>query len=287
VDGVSLVPLLRGGASLGREAIYWHYPHYHPGGATPYSAIRQGDHKLIEFFEDSHVELYDLRQDIGESTDLAATQPELAQRLRERLAAWRIAVGAQLPTPNPDYDPAREQGGPARRSRPDLPSKDFAILRGAEASAVADGWLLSAKDEGTALTKLAQPITGRAVFEVEVQTQLRREDGWQNAFLAFAGSTRDEDLIVAGVYLGGLRLAAWQGLSTAKQGEIVVPATFDRQQRLTIQVVINMPGHKLSLQVAGKTLTRDLPKDLDAIRFVGYHLMQTKTQFSSLHVRTE
>lgn len=287
VDGTSLVPLLRGGAALGREAIYWHYPHYHPGGATPYGAVREGDYKLIEFFEDQRVELYNLRQDIGETTDLAATQPELAQRLRERLAAWRTAVGAQMPTPNPDYDPAREQGGPARRPRPNLPSKDFAILRGAEASAADDGWLLTAKEEGTALLKLPEPITGRVVYEVDAQTLLRREDGWQNAFLAFSGSGRDEDLIVAGAYLGALRLAAWEGLSTAKRGEISVPATFDRQQRFGIQVVLDMPGHKLSLQVAGETLTRDLPKDLDAIRFVGYHLMQTKTQFGRLRVRTE
>ncbi len=114
VDGESLVPLLRQSGSLRRDAIYWHYPHYHPGGATPYSAIRRGDFRLIEFFEDNHIELYDLKNDIGEKEDLAAKMPEKAEQLRSRLAAWRNEVGAQLPSSNPDYDPARMDDGPAR-----------------------------------------------------------------------------------------------------------------------------------------------------------------------------
>lgn len=110
-DGESLTPLLRGGTRLAREAIHWHYPHYHPGGATPYSAIRDGDWKLIHFFEDDRVELYDLKADLGEQRDLAATDPKKAAELRAKLNAWRSAVGAQLPTKNPQHDPAREWEG--------------------------------------------------------------------------------------------------------------------------------------------------------------------------------
>jgi arylsulfatase A-like enzyme len=106
MDGRSLVPLLRQRGAVRRDTVYWHYPHYHPGGATPYSAVRAGDWKLIEFFEDNRVELYHLRDDIGEENDLAATQRGKAQALRKQLQAWRKAVGAQLPTPNPDFDPA-------------------------------------------------------------------------------------------------------------------------------------------------------------------------------------
>ncbi len=105
-DGISLVPLLRDPtASLKRDAIYWHYPHYHPGGATPYSAIRAGDWRLVEFFEDNHVELYNLKEDVGEKKDLAKVLPEKAKTLTAQLHAWRKAVGAQLPTPNPNYKP--------------------------------------------------------------------------------------------------------------------------------------------------------------------------------------
>ena len=107
IDGESLVPLLRGDDTLDRDALYWHYPHYHPGGATPYGAIRRGDLKLIEFYEDDHVELYNLRDDPGETRDLADTQPDVAKVLRQALRRWRGDVGAQMPTPNPAFDPTR------------------------------------------------------------------------------------------------------------------------------------------------------------------------------------
>jgi arylsulfatase A-like enzyme len=107
-DGLSLVPLLKDpAAKLPRQDIYWHYPHYHPGGATPYSAVRSRDWKLVEFYEDARMELYNLKTDVGETKNLAASQPDKAAELRARLAAWRNAVGAQPPVANPDYDPAK------------------------------------------------------------------------------------------------------------------------------------------------------------------------------------
>jgi len=105
-DGRSLVPLLKGG-TVPERPLYWHYPHYHPGGATPYSALRFGGWRLVEFFEDGRTELYNLKIDPGETTDLAARIPTKTAELKQRLVAWRSTVGAQLPTPNPKYDPAR------------------------------------------------------------------------------------------------------------------------------------------------------------------------------------
>jgi arylsulfatase A-like enzyme len=110
-DGESLLPLLTQSGSLKRDAIYWHYPHYHPGSATPYSAIREGDWKLIEFFEDNHVELYNLRRDFGEADNVVAENTEKASALRSKLDAWRKAVGAQIPTRNPEYDPDKAWAG--------------------------------------------------------------------------------------------------------------------------------------------------------------------------------
>ena len=107
-DGVSLLPLLEGADSLQREAIFWHYPHYGNQGGTPGSSVRAGDYKLIEFFEDGHVELYNLREDIGEEQDLADSEPQLARQLKEMLARWREKVQAKIPEPNPDYVPWRE-----------------------------------------------------------------------------------------------------------------------------------------------------------------------------------
>ncbi len=111
-DGVSLEPLLRQQGVFRRDALFWHYPHYQlyqQGGTVPYGAIRAGDFKLIEFFDGRPSELFDLRNDPGERHDLATGQPERVRSLHERLAAWRHEVGAQLPTPNPTYNPARAE----------------------------------------------------------------------------------------------------------------------------------------------------------------------------------
>ena len=114
VDGESIEPLLRQSGAMKREDIFWHYPHYHPGGATPYSAIRLGDFRLVHFYEDGRDELYDLGSDVSESKDLAAAQPERAKALRTRLDAWLKSVDAQLPTPNPAFDPAADNAGKAK-----------------------------------------------------------------------------------------------------------------------------------------------------------------------------
>ena len=108
IDGVSLVPLLKGKKTLNREAIFWHYPHYGNQGGSPGGAVRAGDYKLIEFYEDNRVELYDLKKDISEKNNLAGKMPGKAAGLRRILQAWRKDVNAQMPTPNPDYAPAKD-----------------------------------------------------------------------------------------------------------------------------------------------------------------------------------
>jgi arylsulfatase A len=108
IDGISLAPALRGGR-LARKEVFWHYPHYSPQLGRPSAAMRAGDDKLIYFFEDPRVELYNLRSDIGEQNNLAASQPANAAAMKKRLLAWLAETGAQLPQPNPNYDPARER----------------------------------------------------------------------------------------------------------------------------------------------------------------------------------
>jgi arylsulfatase A-like enzyme len=101
VDGVSLVPLLRNpNQTLQRDSLYFHYPHYYPT-TSPVSAIRQGPWKLLEYFEDGHVEMYNLAEDLGEQQDLSRQMPDKAKALQADLHAWWADVDAQRPTPNP------------------------------------------------------------------------------------------------------------------------------------------------------------------------------------------
>jgi arylsulfatase A-like enzyme len=103
IDGVSLVALLKGKGRLKRKALYWHSPHYHGSGNRPCGAVRAGDYKLIEWFEDDSVELYNLKEDIGEQNNLAPKMPQKVTELRTMLHQWRKEVDARMPVPNPDW----------------------------------------------------------------------------------------------------------------------------------------------------------------------------------------
>src|SRR5262245_52182700 len=103
-DGVSLVPVLKGG-TIDRDALYWHYPHYANQGSRPGGAVRAGDYNLIEFYENGRRELFDVVKDVGEGRNVIEEKPDVAKQLADKLAAWRTAVGAKMPTPNPDYVP--------------------------------------------------------------------------------------------------------------------------------------------------------------------------------------
>lgn len=100
IDGIGLFT-----DSMNDRDLYWHFPHYHGSANRPSGAIRSGRYKLIEWFETNSVELYDLESDLGETTDIHLFEPSVTQDLLQRLHKWRETVNAQMPTPNPDYDP--------------------------------------------------------------------------------------------------------------------------------------------------------------------------------------
>ena len=144
-DGLSLVPLFEGGgtpdARWSRDAIYWHFPGYLGAGAngwrtTPASALRAGDWKLVEFDEDGRLELYNLKEDLGETRNLAEERPELTGELKAKLDAWRTSVGAKRPTrrdpraeaepepkPEPQPEAAPKKAAGAARKKADAPGK--------------------------------------------------------------------------------------------------------------------------------------------------------------------
>ena len=114
IDGKSLMPLLKDpAAELDREAIYFHYPHYHH--SRPATAIRSGEWKMLHFYDNNSVELYNLASDIGEQNNLAESKPNVVRRLRARLDAWREEVDADVPMPNPAFRPKRRDEWWSRR----------------------------------------------------------------------------------------------------------------------------------------------------------------------------
>jgi len=108
VDGKSLLKLFDEPKQKIRRKLFWHYPHYHAGGDGPYSAVRSGKWRLIEFHETGKVELYDLSKDIGETYDRSEFNLKTRDQLKLALKKWRESISAQMPIPNPDFDPKRE-----------------------------------------------------------------------------------------------------------------------------------------------------------------------------------
>lgn len=105
-DGASLARLLTEPNQGPSRRFYWHFPHYTNQGSRPAGAVREGDWKLIEHYEDGHVELFNLIRDPGERNDLSSAEPERVHLLRALLASWRASVGAQTNLANPNFDPA-------------------------------------------------------------------------------------------------------------------------------------------------------------------------------------
>ena len=107
VDGIDLRPALRG-EPLTPRPLCWHYPHYHPGGATPYSAILDNGWRLVRFHEDHHEELYHITTDPEEKSNRLSSEPDKAKSLAARLDAFLATTNAQLPVPNPKHNPAKD-----------------------------------------------------------------------------------------------------------------------------------------------------------------------------------
>ena len=122
LDGVSLVKVIAQGGKekLDREALYWHFPGYLGAGenswrTTPAGAIRAGDWKLLEYFEDDRLELYNLREDVGEKENVAAKFPARTQELHSKLIAWRKSINAPMPAKN--SEPAKAEPGAKPRKK--------------------------------------------------------------------------------------------------------------------------------------------------------------------------
>jgi len=107
IDGESLLPLLEQNGELKRKAIFWHFPHYR-GDVVPYSIVRRGDWKLIKRYEGLPYELFNLREDLSEKSDVSSSRPEVVQELARLLEGWLKDTGAKLPRQDPDSKPGRE-----------------------------------------------------------------------------------------------------------------------------------------------------------------------------------
>ena len=185
LDGKSILPLLKGGSEPIHESIQWHFPHYGNTGSGPCSSIRVGDWKLIEWFENDTVELFDLATDMGEMTDLAAKHPDKTAEIKKRLATWRKEVDANMLRPKPvGSTPTRPISSPRIQVQGDFANTANVRVEKMDGD---DGYRLHAAEgkAGFALKKLDRPLQGKATFKFHCSTAAEHEfpKRWVNGFL--------------------------------------------------------------------------------------------------------
>ncbi len=135
VDGISLVPLIRGETTKRRD-LFWHYPHYGNQGGEPSAIILSDDWKLIHYYEDGRRELYQITEDVGEQHDKADTHPDKVKQLGQRLEAWLAETDAKMPTDNPNFSEDR-----AEQNRQRIRNRDLPNLEAAAANVLKKSWL--------------------------------------------------------------------------------------------------------------------------------------------------
>ena len=100
MDGISFLSVLRGDKKYKRGAIFWHYPHYHNQGGRPSGAVRLGDYKLIRYYDNEELELFNLKNDIGEHINLVEKEPEKSKELNGLLSEWLRNTNSRMPLKN-------------------------------------------------------------------------------------------------------------------------------------------------------------------------------------------
>ncbi len=290
VDGVSFASLLKNPSeSLGRDAIYWHYPHYSPQGGTPSGAIREGDMKLIEFFEDGRLELYNLKDDLSEATDLSADNPELSKKLHEKLQAWRDEVDAKMPIVNPNFNqkpPPRRR--PQAKPTPvdyteELPSTwpgpRFGTLHNVRIDRSELGTKISSDVEAWAVRKLDEPLR-RATLKATVRPRAGMPS---NGALLFGDLASSDGLIRCSLMLGGGKAVIYEKAYPSEDG-VAAPLTLRDDRTYQVTIDVDLDASTVVMRIGRTTVTKKLSRKLEWIRYVGPGIIWTEAEFSPITI---
>jgi arylsulfatase A-like enzyme len=279
VDGVSIVPLLTGSGAVEREAIYWHYPHYSPQGGTPSGAVRVGSWKLIEFFEDEGLELYNIDEDLGEENDLAEEMPQKARELHQMLVSWREQVDAKMPSPNPNAGQRRSRAAVP----PFEPTKEFPgfdVLAHVKLTQSGDKYKLLSDRTGLALTKLNEPVTGQLTLRLQVQP---RAEFPANGFVVFGDGPKDEALVKCGLFVGGGYAGIYEGTYPSEDiAKEVLPLRYGKPHELTVHV--DLPAGTAEMTLGEHRVRKKLTRKPKAISYYGYAVIWTETDFGPIEI---
>ncbi len=281
LDGTSIAPLLRGGTMPART-FYWHFPHYTNQGSRPAGAVREGNWKLIEHFEDGSVELFDLAKDEREEKSVAADNAPVVEALTKKLHAWQKSVGAQMPEPNSEFDAARHKAL--------YLDKDPSTLRPETTATKTEplwkAWRTAMNAAIAGRKPAVTPATGMVILPASTATvhgeKLRYEPPTFKNTLGFWVNPSDWaewtfDVPTAGTY----ELDVLQGCGKGSGGAVVDFAVGDKTFTMTVQETghfqhfirrslgtVQLPAGKATLTVKPKTKGAAAVMDLREARLV-------------------
>ncbi len=272
-DGLSLVPLLadpsRG--TIDRDTLYWHYPHHSPQGGTPSGAVRHGDWKLLEFFDDGRLELYHLADDLGESNNLAEQMPDRVEQLHAKLRAWREEVDAKMPPP---AEPPR----PPIKTTESFPG--FDALVDVQLEKTERGYELAAVETGIALRKADPPLTEPVTFRTTI-TPLDRHPA--NGQFVFGEGTEEPKLVKCGFFVGGGYAAIYEGTYPGTDAARTELAT-ESGRPVEVVVTVDPRAGTVRMTLGGKTVAKKLTRPLPRITHYGYGVVRTRSAFSPIEI---
>lgn len=284
IDGASIVPAFHDQPIERKVPLFWHYTA--PGGM--HIALRDGDWKLLASEAMDKFELYNLKDDVQETTDLAAKEPERIRQMHQTMAGLvaEMAVGAPVwekgkakdakPTKKPDAKVNTTFLTPASSA-----AGDFAVVEGAEIGKTEEGYLMNSAAEGFALKQLEQPITHQATIRFTYQGA---DGGTRNACLAFGAEAKNESLIKAGTMIGMHQHGIFQGgWSQIKKGK-TLKSSFEPDEKFDATVTIDLDRHVVTLVVDDATVETALPLDLKEVRYLGYYTKGARTAFGPMKI---
>lgn len=285
IDGASMVPMFAGKPITRTQPLYWRN---HLAPASHRVAIRVGDWKLLGSTDLKHFELYNLKEDSRETTELSARFPEKFEELKALLIEHDGKVMAEGPKWHEEAEPKTKEKnkkpGPVLQKGEDKTSS-FDVVKGCTVTQGNLGFDLTAADEGFALKKLEKPITDKATFTLKYRSLAKTNT--RNAMFAFGAKAENDSLIKVGSAIGMGQHAMFEGAWGNVAGGASLPANFDASDTFEAVVTVNIKEHKVVAIINGKTITHNLPKDLEQISYYGYYIKGTQTTFSAIELKAE
>ncbi len=285
IDGASMLPAFQGQPIKRDQPLYWRN---HLAPSQYRVGLRDGDWKIVGSDDLTKFELYNIKADWQETTDLAEKHPDVFTKMKQWLIAHDKAVLADGPDWWKNDSRSRRPRGKAVKTKgPKLGAgKDetgnFDETKGCTVTKGGLGYELRSQGEGLALKKLQRPITGRVTFELSYKATTNANT--RNACLVFGDSDANNDLIKAGTMIGMGAHGIFEGTWNNVQAGQTVSVAFDTTKTFHAVVTVDVPKRTVTLTIDGKTVKSALPESVKQVAYYGYYIKNTSSTFSAIKV---